>query len=223
MTIEITVVPKIESIIDASFKPITSEFTILQAGLVIIDAALPAMRAELSVIDAPTAEQFTTIVMNTLNKAVTEYTGYNFNSYAIFQGRQIGADATGTAPGIYELTGDTDGDDDIDAHIKTRDFDIHAATDQERVTDRRIDDIHLNLIARDDIVLKLQKSRDAVRTFDIRGSENDNIHEKRVKPSKGMKDRIYSIEIRNKNGSYFELDEIVVETSRTMREVRKRG
>ncbi len=56
----------------------------------------------------------TTWAMNTTNGAVTEYSNYNFNSFARFGNRYVGASSTG----LYELLGDTDAGTDIVATMR---------------------------------------------------------------------------------------------------------
>lgn len=57
----------------------------------------------------------TTWAMNTRTAAVTEYTNFNFNSFARVGDKYLGA----TADGLYELTGDTDNGTDIIADLKS--------------------------------------------------------------------------------------------------------
>lgn len=57
----------------------------------------------------------TTWAMNTRTAAVTEYTNYNFNSFAQLGDKYLGA----TKDGLYELSGDTDAGVDIIADIKS--------------------------------------------------------------------------------------------------------
>lgn len=56
---------------------------------------------------------FTTWVMNARNAAVSEYTSYEFNSFARLGNRYVAASATG----LYELLGDTDDGADIIGRI----------------------------------------------------------------------------------------------------------
>ena len=46
----------------------------------------------------------TAVVMNSENQALSEYSGYDFNSFAELEGAYLGA----TQDGIFELTGDQD-------------------------------------------------------------------------------------------------------------------
>jgi len=57
----------------------------------------------------------TTWAMNTRTAAVTEYTNYNFNSFAKIGDKYLGA----TIDGLYELNGDTDAGSDIIADLKS--------------------------------------------------------------------------------------------------------
>lgn len=96
---------------------------IVEENLEITDAELLKMIFSAAVVEAIEVAaayiapngSVTTWAMNTRTTAVTEYTNYNFNSFAQIGDKYLGA----TSDGLYELDGDTDAGTDIIANLKS--------------------------------------------------------------------------------------------------------
>lgn len=147
-------------------------------------------------------EIYVGVVMNTENKAITEYMNFNFNSMA-----RAGVDRylAAKADGIYKLGGDTDDTAEISAHITTKMFDFGADTF------KRMDRAYLGVRNDGELVLK-------VVTRNTDGEKHENWYEleetsptlrtQRVKIGKGLKSHFWQFTLINKQGSDFELDSI---------------
>lgn len=148
-----------------------------------------------------------TIVINTKNKAVTEYTNYAFNSFCRFNGQDYGANDNGIIP----LSGDDDNGADIDASAKT------ATADVGKGRPKKLRDVWI-------------VGRKGPMTFTIVADETNsytynadiddmNIHEERVKTGRGIRGRSFSFELANVAGSDFNIDSVRVKT-RSIKKVR---
>ena len=146
-----------------------------------------------------------TIVVNIKNRAVTEYTGYCFNSFCCFNGKYLGANSSG----IFELSGDDDNGTDIDASIKT------ATADVGRGQPKKLRDAWL--FARKGLMtFTVIADEDNEFTYNA-DVENANIHEERVKVGRGIKGRGFSFVLANVDGSDFDIDSISVLTDNIRR------
>ncbi len=137
-----------------------------------------------------------TIVSNTRNFAISEYTNFGFNSMCKFNGKYLYANSNG----IYEGGGDNDDGAQIDASYKTGAIDTYT-TEIQRLRD-------CYLIFRSDGDIQLFSVGDEInsRTYHITGSHATTIHERRVKFERGIKDRHFNFGISNVNGSSLEVD-----------------
>ncbi len=195
---------------DLSLPAVETEILMLAQETISFDIALPGPGVELYQI-VMSAAQFNTIVMATLTKAVTEYSGWSFNSFAEFGGKQLGfSDA-----GLFELSGETDAGVAINAEFMSGDIDLHAGDEYAKRKIRRLYDVHVNRKATANITLLLQGEQDdnKTRSIDIQGSSDGLFHTKRGKPGKGLLWRLIRVGIKSKNGSDFEIDQIDVDAA----------
>ncbi len=79
------------------------------------DMVLPALLITAHGEIIPATVTYKTVVLNPKNLAVSEYTGWKFNSFAFFNGKYLAAGSSG----IHVLEGDTDNGDPIMSLIKT--------------------------------------------------------------------------------------------------------
>ena len=83
-----------------------------------LSQTLPLLRLNASILSI--ASTYPVIVMNPRNFAVTEYTGWTFNSFASFMGQYLGAKSTG----IHKLTGSNDAGTAISGSFKLGKLDM---------------------------------------------------------------------------------------------------
>ena len=146
-----------------------------------------------------------TIVMNTRNKAITEYTNYAYNSFCCFNGEYLGASKNG----IFGLDGPDDNGTDIDAHIKT------ATADVGRGSPKKLRDAWI--VARKGL-MTFTVIADETNEFTYNADVVDsNLHEERVKVGRGIKGRGFSFILANVDGSNFDIDSISVLTDNIRR------
>jgi hypothetical protein len=149
-----------------------------------------------------------TLVANSRNFAISEYSSFAFNSMGRLNGKFLYANAGG----IYEGGGDDDDGTKIDASYKTGAIDIFTTEKQ------LLRDSYLNFRSDGDIQLFSVGEELNLRAYTITNSANATLHERRVKFERGIKDRHFSFGVSNINGSTLEVD-----TARILTEpVRKR-
>ncbi len=212
------------TIVDAALPSMASEIGTVRTTLIVIDASLPAMQSEiygtqtliaeivaefpsiiseiLSSVSANTLLK--TVVMNTLTKGVSEYEDFGFNSYALFDGKYLGADGVG----IFELTGETDNGTAIDAEYMTGDVDFNKQTVEFRPFDT-----YIHLKSPGDIILLLQGEQDntTLSEREIPGSGHSLLFSWREKFGKNLDWRVVRAGMKNKNGADFEVREMVLD------------
>lgn len=139
-----------------------------------------------------------TVVMNTENLAVTEFTNYEFNSFCIFNGVYLGA----KSDGIFVLDGADDNGTPINGSFQT------ATIDTKKQVERIPRDAWIvgrkaamNLKAINDEGVGYTYSAPVV---------NAAVHEERVKIGRGIKGRSYNFVLTNTGGVYFNIDSLRV-------------
>jgi hypothetical protein len=143
-----------------------------------------------------------TLVTNTRNFAISEYSSFGFNSMCLFNGKYLYA----KSDGIYEDGGDDDNGTQIDASYKTGAIDLYATEV------RRPRDAFLNIRSNGDIQLFSVGDEVNTRSYPISLSTAETIHERRVKFERGIRDRHLSFGVSNVNGSTFEISSIKILT-----------
>lgn len=152
---------------------------------------------------APTASvtnDVRTLVTNTRNFGISEYANFGFNSMCKFNGKYLYANSGG----IYEGGGDNDNGSQIVASYKTGAVDIYATEKQ------RLRDAYLTFRSNGDIQLFGVGDEINTRVYPVTGSPGSNIHERRVKFERGIKDRHFNFGISNVNGSTLEVDSVKI-------------
>ncbi|MBV6343246.1 hypothetical protein [Candidatus Magnetobacterium casense] len=138
----------------------------------------------------------TTHVMNCRNGALTNYDAYDFNSY-VDAGN--GVVLAAGMDGIYELSGDDDNGQAIDAHIRTgnHDFDSSAI--------KTIIDAYIGVVGNGEFVLSVITDNNVTTVYSVNSLAIQG-HTVKVNLGKGARGRYWTIEFANLNGSDFELD-----------------
>ena len=139
-------------------------------------------------------EGLTTWAVNLSHGGVTEYTNYNFNSFATMGSKYIAADADG----LYELVGDDDDGDDIVARLKS------GLLQFGRSNYSSFKGIYLGVRGGGDFVLRLVTGDGRSYTYSV---EARTMETTKVNVGKGLRARYFSFELIS-TGQDFDLDSI---------------
>lgn len=136
----------------------------------------------------------TTWAINTKNAAVTEYSNYEFNSFAKVGHKYISASASG----LYELDGNTDAGTNIIAQIKSG----FAQFGGSRFTSFKA--AYLGMRGSGDFVLKLETGDGKTYNYAVVGKDMETT---KVHLGKGLRARYFAFELIS-TGQDFDLDDI---------------
>lgn len=126
----------------------------------------------------------------------SQYSGFNFNSYATIGGRAYGADRTG----LYLLEGDTDAGTKIDASID------YGRMDFGTITKKTISECFVGVASSGALYLKvIVEGQPYVYRCDWHDKE---LQQQRFKLGKGMKSNYITPILYNADGADFELDTV---------------
>jgi hypothetical protein len=144
-----------------------------------------------------------TYVLQTERQALTRYTNFAFNSYAVFGGRVLGASPNG----IFELTGDTDAGVAIQAAAR------FGVTDMNTSRIKRVDSVYVGYrttAGASALLLRVLTNGTQQRDYAVRTPRTNEIHGTRVDLGKGVEARYWQFELRNRDGADFSLDTVEV-------------
>ena len=132
--------------------------------------------------------------------AVTQYCEYNFNSFCKIGDKHYGA----TDDGIFELVGDTDAGEDIDAwfELPMSDFGISNV--------KRLRRIYLGYEATGDLIVKVKDNENNERQYPLDNITLDKQIGGRITVERDQLGRYWGERIENVRGAYFAVDSIEV-------------
>ena len=137
-----------------------------------------------------------TYVLQTMTNALTQYDNYGFNSFARFNGVYLGA----KDDGIFALSGADDDSTAIDAYARV------GITDMGTSKLKRVDRCYVGYKSDGDMILRVTTEDSEVRDYRVSATGYSRMHTNMVKLGRGMEARYWQFELRNQNGSNFELD-----------------
>jgi hypothetical protein len=137
---------------------------------------------------------FTTWAINTSTGAVSEYENYTFNSFSKFGNKYLGASNTG----LYELNGETDGDEDIVATVKSGLMQLGNS----RFT--AFKDAYLGIRGEGQFVLRLETGSGQTYNYSL---TSNSMRSTKVPLGKGLRARYFSFELIS-DGADFDMDAI---------------
>jgi hypothetical protein len=148
--------------------------------------------------DTPITGNTTAFALNTINKALSRYTGVPFNSLCEFNGVYLGA----TDGGVFLLSGDTDDGTNIDsiATMGKHDFDVP--------NQKRIPNVYVGGSTVGELVLKIQADDGAAYEYTLTPTGQAGVHANRAKLGRGVQGRYWKPELRNRNGADFDIEDI---------------
>ena len=141
-----------------------------------------------------------TLCINLANMAITQYCDYNFNSFCKIGDKHYGA----TDDGIFELVGDTDNGEDIDAwfELPMSDFGISNV--------KRLRRIYIGYEATGDLIIKVKDNEDNERSYPLDNIALDKQIGGEVTIERDQLGRYWGLRIDNVRGAYFAVDSIEV-------------
>jgi len=155
--------------------------------------------------------RYKTPAMNANHYGVTEYMNWNFNSYANLNGKLLAV----KGDGLYEAGGDKDGGLDIDSMI------FFGITDMHRDIMRTAREAWITVRANGDLVFVMRLDEHTEYEYLLeRVVGEQNAHELRAEPGRGINNRFVTFGFKNKSGCYFELDSIKVYADVSDRRIR---
>lgn len=154
-------------------------------------------------------EVYAAKVMNTRSGAVTEYTNYQFNSFA-----RIGRDWHGAGPaGLVKLTGTQDGSTNIDWSFRTGQLD----GDDEGL--KRLPEVLAGLRTNGRIKVRVWKDDNVVYDYDMPSIASSTIRQQRVKIGRGMRSRWFKVGMEGQGGATLELTSLQINMTDTTRRI----
>lgn len=161
--------------------------------------SLPLFAVE--AIGSPTfASTWRTWVLNLHTRALTEYTGFQFNSYARFAGYTLAA----SDGGVFKLdTTRNDAGTEIDAIVRTGQLDYDVSWL------KRVPRLYIDYSTDGDVDVSMITSESGRRKYLLRHNNVTGIQQRRVPIGKGPKSRHWQFEVANRNGSDFSLGSII--------------
>lgn len=137
----------------------------------------------------------TVLAFNAETFAATRYVGYNYVSFATFRGRHYGANVDG----LFELTGDSDAGEDIDASI------ILGRLNFGSSHLKRMYNAYISGVSEGSLSLRVFGDDDKIREYKTKVPLGDIIRYRRVGIAKGLKMHYWQFEVRNEFGQTFDL------------------
>ena len=152
-------------------------------------------------IGGPTfASTWRTWVLNLHTRALTEYTGFQFNSYARFAGYTLAA----SDGGVFKLdTTRNDAGTNIDAIVRTGQLDYDVSWL------KRVPRLYIDYSTDGDVDVSTITSESGRRRYLLPHNSVTGIQQRRVPVGKGPKSRHWQFEIANRNGSDFSINSFI--------------
>lgn len=150
-----------------------------------------------------------TLVMHTETMGLTTYSNFPFNSFAAFNGVYLGA----SDAGLFVLAGDTDNGALIQAAARV------GITDFATSYLKRVDRVYVGYRTTGDLVLRVFTDELTQRDYLLRATGDAGLHGNHARLGKGLEARYWSFEVRNVNGSDFELNMIELKPTKLRRRV----
>lgn len=178
-------------------------YTITFAGT----APLPQMDA---VLGATVAAAYRTWVLNLRKGALTEYDGFAFNSFAVFNGVVL---AAGPA-GVFSLgTQATDAGTAITGRVKTGQDAFGESVH------KRVPRLYVGYDTDGDMLFRVITTEGGSRTYSLPDNHVRGIQQRRVPIGKGVKSRYFQFETENVAGADFSVSDILAYPTKLRRRV----
>jgi hypothetical protein len=176
----------------------------------------PAMRLSATAVTTPAGagsgpvvagvyvSPYLSLVMNLKNRALTEFSNYNFNSLCSFNGKSFGA----TSTAIYDLSGDTDAGTLIDWNFRTGYLDL------EQKAKKKLRQAWLSYKTDGDLILTVLQPNEESYEYHLEGIDTTETGV-RMKFGKGIRSKYVALDIKNVDGSTIVLDALKLVLEKT--------
>ena len=171
------------------------------------DVTLPLIQMSAAAFEILT-ETFGVWVMDAKTKGVSQYTGFNYNSFGARDGINFGANENG----IYRLDAETDAGTDIDAQIlfaptgffyEGADFGLTA---EEATKIKRMASVYLFMRSDEDLKVLVKVDEDKYREYAVDTSQDPaGMHNRRIVPGRNLAGVLWQLGVANSSGADFEL------------------
>jgi len=159
---------------------------------------------------AAIAATYRTWVLNTRNNALTEYTGWSFNSFTTFNGYVL---AAGPAGLVTLGTQDDDAGTDIATQVRT------GKDGFESGFMKRVPRIYVTGDQAGDVQFSVITTEGGTRTYQLSDNSNTGVQTRRVPIGKGIKGVTWQFDMQNVAGCDFGIKSIGVYPTRLHRRV----
>lgn len=148
------------------------------------------------------AATYRTWVLNTRNRALTEYDSFAFNSFAVFNGYVLAAGASGV---VTLGTQSLDNAATITARVRTGKESFGSSVH------KRAPRIYTGLVADGDMIFRTITNEGGTRSYLLGWNHATGLQQRRVPVGKGPRSRFWSFEIENVAGADFSVNDILVQ------------
>jgi hypothetical protein len=146
-------------------------------------------------------------VMNARTNAVTEYTNYQFNSFA-----KIGTSYYGVGPnGFFRLDGATDDGANINWTLRT------GQHDDKDAGLKRLPEVVMGLRANGAIKVRIHRDDNKYEDYVFAPVNKTSLYQHRAILGKGVRSRYYAVELQGQNNADLELDSMQINMTPTTR------
>lgn len=134
--------------------------------------------------------------------ALTKYTNFPFNSFAVFRGRYLGA----SADGIFELVGDDDAGTPIAAAAR------FGITDMNTSRVKRVDRVYIGYRTNvgSALLLRVTTNETQQRDYAVPPARTGGLHGAHTTLGMGVEARYWQFELQNRFGADFSVDTVEV-------------
>lgn len=179
---------------EAVFRGVLASIGVLTIGVPAPRLALVAT-APLAA-PADVAAGLTTVVLQTERLAISQYTNFPFNSFAVFAGRHLGASSSG----IFSLTGDDDAGVPIEAFARVGISDFNTSQI------KRVTRIYVGYRTTGAMRMRVWTDESQQREYAVPPALASSLHGSHVRMGMGVDARYWQWELRNHRGADFSLD-----------------
>ena len=165
-------------------------------GLGNLDQILPVLEINSYGRTIPAVITYRVLVLNPKSLALSEYAGFDFNSFALFHGKYLGA----TATGIHVLEGDKDNGKNIDASLSLGQIPISGGKPR---------DIWVMGRSEGPMIVTMSEDEDPAEEGRIE-CLLASLSQDRAKVPRGMNPTYFQVGLKNAQGCAFDLDSIQV-------------
>jgi hypothetical protein len=143
------------------------------------------------------------ICLNLRSTHISHYDNYNFNSFAIINGRMFGTSQSG----LFEIdNSDTDAGQPINAYYQTGKMNLARETHNQAAVIKRLRENFLVYEGQGSFKLDLiDENGQNIYDYDIIKQSGDHFSDVRVKFARGLRQRTYSFKLSNVDGAAFEV------------------